>query len=233
MYTNNNKAMPVSLQNSLERSLAQQQALVRSIYLLKTALLHYPALIARISPFLNAFGDKSINSMHQCVGKFQELENSLRSISDALLEAEEERVLDPKRAVKICALDSLARGERGAGVGNLVNALRLHSGSLKTASLRLVESRERMVTEVQSERDKWREIMTGVKAGMARTVEMGAFKKSLFNEKGIHEKDGEDVARRPRSAQMKTKPSITGRRKSQDSSSSTTPKSSMQPMWNS
>ena len=145
----------MSLQNAIERSLAEQLALVRSYDCVVRTLRQWSIVYDQVNVVAEAFGDETKSCILGYIEDIRILEGSLQSVVDALNLAESSRVDDPKRGTKICPLDAISRGVLGVETGTLVNLLRMQGSNLESIVTKLTEFRSAAVEAYDKERAKW------------------------------------------------------------------------------
>lgn len=150
------RPIPPSVQASIDRTLSEQQAIVRSYNLLVRSLKQWSVVYERVSAFVEGFGDGVRATANAYLQEISVLEGSLRNVVDALKQAELSRVDDPKSGAKVNPLDALSRGVMGGDTGHLINSLRMQEPNLKRIMVKLADFRSAVTRSLEDERTKWK-----------------------------------------------------------------------------
>ena len=144
------------MQAAIDRTLSEQQALVRSHSILVRSLMQWSDIYERVDAVVEGFGDdiRAVTSAY--LQEISVLEGSLRSVVDALNQAESGRIDDPKSGARINPLDALSRGVLGSDTGHLINSLRMQEPNLRQIMIKLADLRSAVAGALEVEKAKWR-----------------------------------------------------------------------------
>ena len=145
----------MSVQAAVDRTLSEQQALVRSYNVVVRSLKQWSVIYQRIGVVVEEFGDKLRATTSAYIQDISILESSQRSVVEALKQAELSRIVDPNGA-RVCPLDALSRGVLGSETGHLVNTLRMQEPNLRHIMEKLSDFRSAVSKALDDERAQWK-----------------------------------------------------------------------------
>ena len=197
------------IQQLLERSLAERQALLRSHELHTQALRQWTDIFDRLRPVIDAFGLKTAATIGKGLEELRLLQSSTEALCDALDAADADRIEDKRSAssassgsrAMVSPLDVLSRGAMGAAVGTLVNALRMHGYSLRDTARSVGRLREGVRSALEEERAHWSGVQASLDTGAERTLRLGYLEGDAGNPVGAGASGTRDVRNAPRRRQ--------------------------------
>lgn len=163
------KSVPTTVQLAIERAFAEQSTLLRCYQRSTSQAKQWHVYGTKLSCLLDTFGSSVSTTFKKGIAALQAFVSSLKSISAALVLAQESVAADGSGG-KVNPLQSIRRGCMGPEMSELINTLLLHQEDLSNGQAVLLKVKKQLSIEIANEVQNLTEAKNSLADGLFHTT---------------------------------------------------------------